>query len=139
MEPDTTPYEILTKKKPNLSNLHLWGARVFAHDTNDSKLDGRAKEGRRIRFDEETKGHRIYRKEKRSVTAERSVTFIPEEVDVQIGNAPVEGEWEEVEEVLEHAEKGNQPIPQPAEHETSNQEAPASAEHEVIVEESTSV
>ena len=70
--------------------------------------------------------------------AERSVTFIPEEVDVQIGNAPVEGEWEQVEEVLEHAKKGNQPIPQPTEHETSNQEAPASAKPKVIIEESTS-
>jgi hypothetical protein len=35
-------------------------------------------------------------------------------VDVQIGNAPVEGELEGFDEILEHAEKGDQPISQPA-------------------------
>lgn len=49
------------------------------------------------------------------MTVERSVTFIPEEVDVRVGNAPVEGEMEDFDEILEHADKGNQPIPQPAE------------------------
>ena len=49
------------------------------------------------------------------MTVERSVTFIPEEVDVRIGNAPVEGEMEDFNEILEHAGEGNQPIPQPAE------------------------
>ena len=81
--------------------------------------------------------------------AERSVTFIPE-VDVQIGNAPVEGELEGFEEILEHAEKGDQPISQPAELKNvepqpkepstlgnEDQQAPASTKPEVITEEDT--
>jgi len=113
--PDSTPHKSLTGKKPDLSNIHPWGTQVWVHDTSSSKLDSRAKEGRWIGFDQESKCHRIYWPEKRSVTVERSVTFIPEEVDVRIGNAPVEGEMEDFDEILEHADEGNQPIPQPAE------------------------
>ncbi|KAF9556270.1 hypothetical protein CPC08DRAFT_641748, partial [Agrocybe pediades] len=66
--PDTTPYEILHKSKPDMSNMHPWGCKVWVHDTGGSKLDGRAKEGRWVGFDEESHGHRIYWAEKRSVT-----------------------------------------------------------------------
>ncbi len=51
-----TPYEALTGRKPDLSNLHPWGTRVWVHTTGGSKLDGRAKEGRWVGFDEESKG-----------------------------------------------------------------------------------
>ena len=37
-----TPYEILYKKAPNLSNLPVWGCRVKVHDISGSKLDARA-------------------------------------------------------------------------------------------------
>jgi hypothetical protein len=57
---DSTPHEILTGKKPDLSNIHPWGTRVWVHDMSGSKLDGRAKEGWWIRFDQESKGQRIY-------------------------------------------------------------------------------
>jgi hypothetical protein len=80
--PDATLHEILTHKKPDLSNVHPWGARVWVHDTSGSKLDGHAKEGRWMGFDEESKGHHIYWESKRSVTVERSVMFVPTEVDV---------------------------------------------------------
>ena len=58
--PNATPHEILTGKKLDLSNLHSWGSQVWVHDTKGSKLDGRAKEGRWVGFDEESRGHRIY-------------------------------------------------------------------------------
>ena len=34
-----TPYEALYQKKPNLSNIPVWGCRVKVHDNNGSKLD----------------------------------------------------------------------------------------------------
>ena len=89
---DTTPFEILTKKKPNLADLHPWGCRVRVHDTSGSKLDGRSKIGRWMGFDEETgDGHRIYWAEKRSITIERSVKFNFEE-EIVVGQLPLEGE-----------------------------------------------
>ena len=60
------------------------------HDKGGSKLDGRAKEGRWVGFDDESKAHQIYWAEKRSVTVERSVRFVQDEVGV-----PFEGEMED--------------------------------------------
>jgi len=89
---DTTPFEILTKKKPNLANLHPWGCCVRVHDTSGSKLDGRSKIGWWMGFDEETgNGHRVYWAEKRSITVERSVKFNFED-EVIVGQLLLEGE-----------------------------------------------
>jgi hypothetical protein len=89
---DTTPFEILMKKKPNLANLHPWGCHVRVHDTGGNKLDGRSKIGRWIKFDEETgDGHCIYWADKRSITVERSVKFNFEE-EIVVGQLPLEGE-----------------------------------------------
>ncbi|PPQ72971.1 hypothetical protein CVT26_014516, partial [Gymnopilus dilepis] len=63
-----------------------------------SKLDGRAKEGHWVGFDEESRGHRVYWAEKRSVTVERSVRFVPEEVEVPVDDVPLEGERKDVDE-----------------------------------------
>ena len=43
-----TPYEALTKEKPDLSELREWGERVWVHDPNNPKLKGRTREGRWI-------------------------------------------------------------------------------------------
>lgn len=86
----TTPFEILTGSKPNLSTLHPWGSRVWVHDTSGSKLDGRAKEGYWVGFDEESRAHRIYWAVKRSVTVERSIKFVPD--DIILDHVPLEGE-----------------------------------------------
>jgi hypothetical protein len=122
--PDATPHEILISKKPDLSNIHPWGARVWVHDTKGSKLDGRAKERRWVGFDEESRGHCIYWEAEGSVTVERSVTFVPAEVDVRIVNVPVEGEMEDFDEILEEVNKGNQPIPSEMQHPADDLDCP---------------
>jgi hypothetical protein len=89
---ETTPFEILTGKKPDLSSIHPWGCRVRVHDTSGSKLDGRSKIGRWMGLDEETgDGHRIYWPERRMITVERSVKF-NFEAEVVVGVSPLEGE-----------------------------------------------
>jgi hypothetical protein len=70
-----TPYEMVTGKKLNLSDLCEWGSVVWVHDDSGTKLDGRAKEGHWVGFDEQSKGSRVYWPEKHTVTVERSVTF----------------------------------------------------------------
>jgi hypothetical protein len=58
--PSKTPYEMVTGEKPDLSDLHEWGCHVWVHDKSKLKLEGRAKEGRWVRFDKHSKGSRIY-------------------------------------------------------------------------------
>ena len=72
---DKTPYEMLTGMKPNVSNLHEFGTKVWVHDNSGSKLDGRSRIGCWVGFDETSNGHRIYWADKRTVGIERSVKF----------------------------------------------------------------
>ena len=69
---DTTPFEILIKKKPNLANLYSWGCHVRVHE-------------------ETGNGHRVYWAKKWSITVERSVRFNFEE-EVVVGQLPLKGE-----------------------------------------------
>jgi len=124
----TTPYEVLTGSKPDLSTLHPWGSRVWVHDTSGSKLDGRAKEGHWVGFDEESQAHRIYWEAKRSVTVERSIKFVPD--DVALDPVPLEGEEkldERDEGESERSERSESPKPnQPnIEDAPNNEPAPA--------------
>ena len=82
---------MLTGKKPNLAGLREWGTKVWVHDKNGSKLDGKSKIGRWVGFEEASDAHRIYWSEKRSVTVERSIKFDENDVLVPSG-VPIEGE-----------------------------------------------
>ena len=68
---DTTPYEILHGRKPNLAGIQPWGCKVHVHHPVDSKLEGQSSVGQWMGFDADTRdGHRIYWPEKRKVTVE---------------------------------------------------------------------
>lgn len=70
-----TPYEMLYKKVPDLSNLPVWGCRVKVHDPSGSKLDARARDGHWLGFDAESDGHRVYWVDSKTVGVERSAVF----------------------------------------------------------------
>ena len=90
---DTTPFEILNGKKPNLKNLQPWGCKVQVHDNTGSKLDGQSSIGHWMGFDTESKdGHRVYWPERRMVTVERSVSFKFPPDDIVVGVLPLKGE-----------------------------------------------
>ena len=60
---NATPYELLTGSKLDLSNMNVWGSRVWVHSDGGTKLDGRAKEGWWVGFDDESKDIRFIGKE----------------------------------------------------------------------------
>lgn len=94
LDHNMTPYEALTGKKPDLSNLHEWGTKVWVHDPNNSKLDARSKVGCWVGFDNEsTHGHRIYWPDRRTVSVERDVKFDDSYVMIpSADDVPLEGE-----------------------------------------------
>ena len=55
-----TPYEALTKEKPDLSKLHEWGEHIWVHDPDNPKLEGCAREGRWIGFDPQSHASHVY-------------------------------------------------------------------------------
>ena len=72
---DMTPFEFVKKRKPNLAGLQEFGTAAYVKKLGAGKLEERAKIGRFVGYDSESKGYRIYWPEKRSVTVERNVVF----------------------------------------------------------------
>jgi hypothetical protein len=70
-----TPFEVYYGKKPNITNLHKFGCKVWVHNPNNLKLDGRLEISRWVGFDEVSNGHHIYWPGKCSVSIEQSVKF----------------------------------------------------------------
>jgi hypothetical protein len=69
------PYEALYGVKPDVSNLHLWGSRVWVRSLTAGKLDPRGREGRFIGYDSERKGYRIYWTDSHTIGVERDLIF----------------------------------------------------------------
>jgi len=55
-----TPFELATGDKPDMSNVHEWGCKVWVKLLDVEKLEPRAKEGRFVGFDDESKAIRVY-------------------------------------------------------------------------------
>ncbi|CDO71000.1 hypothetical protein BN946_scf184844.g4 [Trametes cinnabarina] len=94
--PGTTPHEVATGEKPDLSNLPRFGAKCWILQQNIGKLDPKLKPGRWIGYSLESKGHKIYWPERRTVSIERDVRFEPEtevlmDVRVQSEGEPTSG------------------------------------------------
>ncbi|SJL02247.1 uncharacterized protein ARMOST_05573 [Armillaria ostoyae] len=70
-----TPYEVFHGSKPDLRHIHEWGCKVWVHVEDGSKLEGRAREGQWLGFDQDSNGHRIYYPNNHSIRVERSVKF----------------------------------------------------------------
>ncbi|EGN94733.1 hypothetical protein SERLA73DRAFT_77476 [Serpula lacrymans var. lacrymans S7.3] len=72
-----TPHKAAHNVEPDLSTLKEWGCQVWVHYSGGSKLDARARTGQWMGFDAESKGHRIFWPDKRTVSVEQSVIFAP--------------------------------------------------------------
>ena len=87
---NVTPYKRLYGNKPNLAGEPEWGQHVWVHDDSGSKLDARAIEGHWVGYDKDsTHAHRIYIPSKNSIAVEQNVRFVPTNVTIHTGPAPV--------------------------------------------------
>ena len=87
-----TPYEMRSKKKPHLAGIQEFGMAAYVKDLKAGKLDARAKIGRFVGYDSESKGYRIYWPGKRSVTVERNVTFDEKDLHSTENHAIIPGD-----------------------------------------------
>ena len=81
--PGETPYSLVHKTKPNLSRAREFGGKLYVHSTAGGKLEARAEEAVFVGIDEESKGYRVYWPEKRRVSIERNVTFVPMTTNIE--------------------------------------------------------
>jgi hypothetical protein len=82
--PGHTPHDLVHNAKPNLACAHEFGAKVFIHLQDVGKLEPRAEEAVFVGVDEQSKGYRIYWPEKRKVSVERNVSFVPATVSLDV-------------------------------------------------------
>jgi len=71
-----TPFYVLTGKKPNLGNMHIFGSDCYAYNTNyKGKLDPRCKKGKFVGYDKGSRAFLIYFSENNVVKRCRFVNF----------------------------------------------------------------
>ena len=88
---DLTPEEAWTKRKPNLSHVRVFGAKVMAHVPKQQrrKWDPKSREAILVGFSELTKAYRLYDPSKKSVFNCRDVIIISEPGDVTTAQEPL--------------------------------------------------
>ena len=70
-----TPYEALTGIKPNLNNMHVFGAVCYAYVQGSKKLEPRSKEGIFVGYDKNSPAYLVYYPESMKVERVRCVKF----------------------------------------------------------------
>jgi hypothetical protein len=80
--PGHTPYDLINGRRPDLSQAHEFGGKIFVHLPNAGKLELRAEEAVFVGVDLESKAYRVYWPGKRWVSVERNVSFVPTMVQV---------------------------------------------------------
>jgi hypothetical protein len=73
----TTPIELLTGVKPNVSNLRAFGCKAFAYnfDVERKKLDAKAKAGVFVGYDDNSAAYKIYLVKERKIAKSGHVVF----------------------------------------------------------------
>ena len=77
-----TPYEALIGKRPDLSNMHIFGSTCYAYVQNAKKLEARSKKGVFVGYDKESPAYLIYYPEANKVERVRCVKFLEQNVCV---------------------------------------------------------
>ena len=70
-----TPYFMLTGRKPDLSNMHVFGSVCFTLEQKRSKLDPKSKRGIFVGYDKESPAYLVYSPDDKRVKKSRSVKF----------------------------------------------------------------
>jgi hypothetical protein len=126
-----TPFEVVHGEKPDLSGIRRFGCTIYVKILDAGKLDERAKAGKFLGYDNESKGYRVLWPDTHRVSVERDVKFAPDEATT--GDVQFEGENERI--VLHNTSKPTSeasktpatPTPSPVT--TSQSTPPATVNH----------
>ena len=92
-----TPKEAFTGKKPDLSNLRIFGCPVYIHVPNDkrTKWEPSGKNDTFVGYSETSKGYRIYISGQRKIEVSRDVTFDEDTAFRKCKESHSSEDWEE--------------------------------------------
>ena len=83
------PYEAFTGRKPNISNMHVFGTICFAHVQSQKKLDAQSEHGIFVGYDKESPAFLVYFRGTRKVQKVRCVKFTDKYEHIE----PNEDDW----------------------------------------------
>lgn len=83
-----TPYQALTNRKPNLSNMRVFGSECFAYTQNNKKLDARCKKGVFVGYDKGSPAYLVFFPESGKIQKFRVVKFLQQGIaeNLQVGH-----------------------------------------------------
>ena len=81
-----TPYFLLTGRKPNLSNMHVFGTVCYPYNIKKTKLDNRSVKGIFLGYDKGSPAYIVYYPNSGKVLTHRVVTFTDNPSPVRQGN-----------------------------------------------------
>ena len=84
-----TPYKMQHGKKPYLAGIQEFGTAAYMKDLDAGKLDPKARVGRFVGYNSESKGYRIYWPKQKSISVERDVVFNANNVTLEDKNVPI--------------------------------------------------
>ena len=114
---ESTPYEVLTSRRPNLNNMHKFGSKCFAYVYEKKKLDDRAEEGIFVGYDPSSPAYFVFMPHKNNVVKARMVKFVNAHSDDPIQEEeemyiPIENPRPTTEDVEPTTNEENQRYPQ---------------------------
>ncbi|KAF2345406.1 Reverse transcriptase RNA-dependent DNA polymerase [Trinorchestia longiramus] len=90
------PFEMFTGKKPDISNMHIFGSKCVAKRQNPGKLDSRSEQRFFVGYDPCSPAYLIYFSETRQIKRVRCVTFCDKiSRNVMIEDEFICGKWED--------------------------------------------
>jgi len=72
---DKTPFEAVTGRKPNISNMHKFGSKCFAYVDEKKKLDDRCEVGLFVGYDRSSPAYLVFFREANKIKKVRTVRF----------------------------------------------------------------
>ena len=84
-----TPYEMRHGKKPYLAGIQEFRTAAYMKDLDVGKLDPKARIGRFVGYDSESKGYRIYWPKQKSISVEWNVVFNVSDITLEEVNVPI--------------------------------------------------
>lgn len=129
LKENKTPFEMLYKRKPDLSNMRVFGCVAYVHVTEDnrSKLDKRTEKLIFVGYSDNHKGFRFYNKSSKQVVIRRDVVYIEDKFEFERVDELRSSTCVDLEESSsdEDAEKQVLPVVLPVETPKSRQSGPS--------------
>ena len=129
-----TPFEMRYNSKPNLSNIHCFGAIVYYAKREDNKLVPHGRPGFWIGLEPESNGHYIYSTNTHTIAVERNIVFSTREFSRLEGESEMTWDMEPVLINIDNAKSPEETTPENSDPDNTEIDPPIPSDNNIISE-----